>query len=87
MTARLGYWFRFSTNGKRLHVARWQREDDGSLLVVAACGQQVKEGTAPTVPDRLILQPTAVDALRIMDSNQARHLCADCRAIFQARAA
>lgn len=81
----VGYWFRFGLNRRVLHVARWERQDDGSLLIVSACGLQVIDPVAPAVPERLILQPTAVAALRIMDGHQASKLCPKCRARFERR--
>lgn len=78
----LGYWFRFGASGTALHVARWTKTPAGGLLVESSCRALVKSPTEPEVPQHLVIQPTPVDALRIMDENQARHLCRKCRARY-----
>lgn len=74
----LGYWFRFDPRRRTLHLARWIKTPSGSLVVEAACGAQVLEPRAESVPEGLLIQPTPTDALRVADQAQRRALCRHC---------
>ena len=79
----LGYWFRYGRSSGTLHLTRFEKDAEGQLHYVTACGGLVREPDAPVDVTQLSLAPTTSHALNTMDDNQRNDLCQLCLARVQ----